>query len=196
MTEPRKRKPRSRVTDLARQQATKLGKIDAHHTLHFIATRDAGSPDKFIEFLSYCVPDEEGKIGQLIYEWKNRTRRNAILDEIVIRMGLEAGRVYGWAAEGAYRYMNQAKNFRLARAMNGVLDTHVRVAKTAEGYQDRVLFARMGGLAPVGGGTSVKVEQTNVNSAQAKAEAGDPGSSLPPFERERQGIADMVRADD
>ena len=178
--------PKPTRAEISRQR--KIKKLIKDNSLHAIVMREVGSIPKFMEYLSYCVPDEDGKIGGLIEYWNKvvKAGKRITLNELLMVLDLEAGKVYGWASEGAYRFMHHTKNFQLAAASPGIIKRNVAEAEKVCGLKDRQLFVEMAGFLPKGTGVNVNVQQTNENLAQAAAEARADGNSikLPSFDED------------
>jgi len=161
---------------------------------HAMALRDAGSIDQFISFLAYCAPDEEGKIIELVEEWKMRDVDDT-LDDVIERVGVDPAKVYGWAAEGSARQTIHAARLKMAANVDKVVGTNISMAQDRLfGFKDRHLYFKVAGLVPTAMGSRITVQQNNQNTAQARAESG--GTELPKFETDRQAISQLVRAED
>lgn len=178
-----------------RRVKTQLAKIDRVHTLHRIVIRELGSVKKFLEYLCYSTPDPDRPIGKIVSMWNSHGPKKMTLDEVLAYLNLDPGKVYGWASEGAYRFMHHSKNFRLAEAMPGVLERNATEAAKVKGFEDRELFVKMAGFLPKGTGTQVNVNQMNENNAQAAAEAklDEMTVELPSFDAETVASCDEMR---
>ena len=190
--------PAMQNTPLARQvdRMMKSGQ-NTNGLFHLMATRDAGSVDQFVDFLFYCVRDEDGKIDQIIDAWKSR-EKNEIFDDILARLDVNISQVYEWAGDGARRKSIQIARFKMAGATSGVIERHIQEAQgTAgldRGFRDRHLFSKISGILPTSTGTKINVNQTNLNNAQSKSDSG--GTSMPNFEAERRVISEAVRVEE
>jgi hypothetical protein len=157
--------------------------------LHNRISKEIGLP-RFMQLLQRVVSDP--RAGEFLKYYRPRYKK-ITLDDLCRRLSIDPGIVYGWAAEGAYREMQDTRRIIQWDNANQVVRKNIEMALTDEGIEDRNLFFDSAEMKSSRGGTRIQISQSNVNSAVSASKSG---TSLPDFDSERRKIAEIVRADE
>lgn len=188
--------PPGRLADLSVEERLQkklfYRNVQGSGALQLTVERDFETVENMIQYLNYCPPDGENKLGNFLREWNSR-KISDNLDKVIKRSGITLSDLYLWTEEGSKLRSRALQKFRSAERLTEVMETHLNEAVNPEGIDDRNLFFRSNHLLPQPSGnkTNINVQQNNANAAKAEA-----GTSLPSFEDGRREIAEIVSADD